>query len=118
MSRFDWTYVYSRGMRALYIRRGWRSGEFLILPGGYYAWPMTRRIPTAVVRRPRSDLDLWSALVAAQAKRFVRGLWGAQAPKRKRPRRIQRKIDKRYGALHHRDADRHFLRQVIQSKAA
>ncbi len=41
-----------------------------------------------------------------------------RASGRKRPRRIQKKIDKRYGALHFRDAAHHYILQVSAASMA
>lgn len=53
---------------------------------------------------PQSEREIWDKLSRNMFKRWTRSLIGPTAPKRKRPRRVQCKIDARHGAVHYRSA--------------
>lgn len=64
----------------------------------------------------KSELDTWRANLAAFRRHVARRLHGPTAPKRKRPRRVQRKIDARFGAMHYRDAGVHMVRVLAEAE--
>lgn len=56
----------------------------------------------------RGEADIWHRWVLRYQRRW-RSMYGPSAPKRKRPRRIQRKIDARGGAAKYQHAVIHRL---------
>lgn len=61
-----------------------------------------------------SDMTAWQRRVTIEQRAMERRLYGPTAPKRKRRKRVQRKIDGRHGALHYRNAAMHRLRAIME----
>lgn len=66
---------------------------------------------------PRWKPVEWTETSRATLDRICRRIAGKSAPRRRRPRRVQRKIDQRFGALHYADATWHYIAWKMRHEA-